>query len=73
MGDTLSLKITDKVLYIQYLGRSLHDSTDLFRLKRLIYVICFTQNTRLTGQQLHCRYFDMRICLYLASVQEFLH
>ena len=31
MGDTLSLKITDKVLYIQHLDRSRYDSTDLFR------------------------------------------
>ena len=33
MGDTLSLKITNKVLYIQHLVRSRYDSTDLFRLK----------------------------------------
>ena len=31
MGDTFSLKITDKVLYIQHLDRSRYDSTDLFR------------------------------------------
>ena len=30
MGDTLSPKITDKVLYIQHLNRSRYDSTDLF-------------------------------------------
>ena len=33
MGDTISLKITDKVLYIQHLDRSRDDSTDLFRVK----------------------------------------
>ena len=32
MGDTLSPKITDKVLYIQHLNRSRYDSTDFFRL-----------------------------------------
>ena len=32
MGDTLSPKITDKVLYIQHLDRSRYDSTDLFRI-----------------------------------------
>ena len=32
IGDTLSLKITDKVLYIQHLDRSRYDSTDLFRI-----------------------------------------
>ena len=31
MGDTFSLKITDKVSYIQHLDRSRYDSTDLFR------------------------------------------
>ena len=33
MGDTFSLKITDKVSYIQHLDRSRYDSTDLFRFK----------------------------------------
>ena len=32
MGDTFSLKITDKVSYIQHLDRSRYDSTDLFRI-----------------------------------------
>ena len=32
MGDTLSLKITDKAWYIQHLDRSRYDSTDLFRI-----------------------------------------
>ena len=32
MGDTFSLKITDKVLYIQYLDRSRYGSTDLFKI-----------------------------------------
>jgi len=32
MGDTFSLKITDKVLYLQHLDRSRYDSTDLFRI-----------------------------------------
>jgi len=31
MGDTFSLKITDKAMYIQHLDRSRYDSTDLFR------------------------------------------
>ncbi len=34
MGDTLSLKITNKVLHIQPLDRSRYDSTDFFRLKQ---------------------------------------
>ena len=31
MGNTFSLKITDKVLYIQHLDRSRYDTTNLFR------------------------------------------
>ena len=36
MGDTFSLKITNKVLYIQHLDRSRYDSTGLFRIIDLI-------------------------------------
>ena len=36
MGDTFSLKITDKVLYIQHLDRSRYDSTALFRFKEMV-------------------------------------
>ena len=39
MGDTLSLKITDKVLYIQHLDRSRYDSTDLFRFNKSLKVL----------------------------------
>ena len=45
MGDTFSLKITDKVLYIQYLDRSRYDSTDFLGLCRP-QIIANTPNTR---------------------------
>ena len=38
MGDTFSLKITDKVMYIQYLDRSRYDSTDFFRIIFPFYI-----------------------------------
>ena len=37
MGDTLSHKITEKALYIQHLDRSRYDSTDLFRIIRILF------------------------------------
>ena len=39
MGDTLSFKINNKVLYIQHLDRSRYDSTDFFRLKVKIFIL----------------------------------
>ena len=44
MGDTFSLKITDKVMYIQHLDRSRYDSTDLFRFNSVANVTLIEKN-----------------------------
>ncbi len=67
MADTFSLKITDKVLYIQHLDRSRYDSTDLFRFND---DKCNTQNISVLGK---LRFDDLQSANHVAYKSGYLY